>query len=449
MEENNSHIFTFNTFEDIDLYELSETTRNEDYKKLSEWICHYKYRQIETHNAGFIFQKRKEYKHEFSVLIELIDSYIRIKTNYSLLSLSNLTEISRIKKRIRFMCSEIFRNISISDVQRKTLRQYLVKNRFTKEFKAFLVTCFTGRMSGEKTGTPARDNEETFYSHSDTQLKEYIEKMFSGKEGIITDLEYIDPDAFMIRYEEKLKDHIFLLDELVEILSEEYDRRVISTKARFEEYLRPRKRVLEKIEEEIAEIKEDLALLKEDENIGEEDREKLVHAFLHKKEELNNLKLREYEKLNSIKMVSVNIKNGVAQFRELIDKLKKKLRYFKKRQFYVEKLARYGAEIPRFRNILDDLYSTFNAQIKTLQKSFLLFDMSFQETIFHAIEDQSVINRIILSPSGIVDAELAIENIAAHSLPSDIHEETTEIVDTIELDLSFLQPYEAERKGTE
>ena len=71
-------------------------------------------------------------------------------------------------------------------------------------------------------------------------------------------------------------------------------------------------------------------LLKDDENIGEEDRKKLIQAFLNKKQELNDLKHREYDKLNSIKMVSLNIKNGVAQFKDLIDKLKKKLRYFKK-----------------------------------------------------------------------------------------------------------------------
>ena len=59
--------------------------------------------------------------------------------------------------------------------------------------------------------------------------------MFTGKENTHQDLEYINPDAFIIQYEEKLKDHIFLLDELVEILSQEYDRRVISTKSRFEE----------------------------------------------------------------------------------------------------------------------------------------------------------------------------------------------------------------------
>ena len=139
-------------------------------------------------------------------------------------------------------------------------------------------------------------------------------------------------------------------------------------------------------------------------------------------------------------MVSDNIRNGVKQFKELIDNLGKKLRYFKKRQFYVEKLARYGTEIPKFKSILDDLYATFNNQIKSLQKSFLLFDISFQETVLNAIQDQSVINRIVLSPGGVIDAELELESNTLEISKLDMN--NYELVDNIELDLSFLQPYE-------
>ena len=108
-------------------------------------------------------------------------------------------------------------------------------------------------------------------------------------------------------------------------------------------------------------------------------------------------------------------------------------------QFYIEKLVRYGADIPKFKSVLNDLYLTFNKHIKTLQKSFLLFDLSFQKTVLNAIEDQSVINRIVLSPHGVVDAELEIENIKKTRKTSNIN--AASIVDTIELDLSFLTPF--------
>jgi hypothetical protein len=307
------------------------------------------------------------------------------------------------------------------------------KRDFSIPFREFVERHFQG--DGEKS-----DADEELSGKENRELKEFIEKKVTVKELSEASREYIDPHQYIQKYEGKLHDHIFLLDELVDILSREYDRRIISTKSRFEEFLRPLKRVLEKIDEEVKEIEEDLKFLEADENIDKPDREKLENAFLAKKNELLALKRSEFEKLNSIKLVSENIREGVEQFKTLIDSLKKKLRYFKKRQFYVEKLARYHADIPKFKSILDDLYATFNRQIKSLQKSFLLFDLEFQKTVLSAIDDQSVINRIILSPHGIVDAELAIESAPVLETVPDLSD--YRIVDNIELDLSFLKPYE-------
>jgi CII-binding regulator of phage lambda lysogenization HflD len=444
------HILTFDTFDDIDLYELTETARNSNYKKLAEWMYQYKKKQISEHNKRYEDQKKKEYEHEFHVLLGLIDSFIKRTIPRNGMSFRNLRETWKIKKRIRFIAIEIFSQIEIDDTSWNRLCAYLKQKKYTDEFKAFLVSLFKGESETLLADPEASGEQDDKKSTStiDNKLNEFIEKMFKGKDRIENSIAYIEPEEFLAAYDSKLKDHIYLLEDLIDILNIEYDRRVISTKVRFEEYLLPRKRVLEKIDEEIEEISDDIKFLGDDENVGEEDREKLRNAFSRKQGELEDIKRIELEKLASIKMVSTNIKDGVWLFKDLIDNLRKKLRYFKKRQFYVERLARYGAEIPKLKNVLDVLYSTFNTEIKKLQKSFLLFDISFQKTIFTAIDDQSIINRIILSPKGIVDAELAIEDSAplkSSAAVSDFSEREKVIVGRIEDDLSFLTPYEEKK----
>jgi hypothetical protein len=447
-----NHILTFDTFEDIDLYELTETARNSDYKKLAEWMYQYNKKQITEHNRRFGDLRKKEYEHEFQVLLGLIDSIVAQSKKGSVRNLRIVMDNWKIKKRIKFIALEIFSHIDVDDPSWERLYWYLRRGKFTVEFRNFLISIFKGQSEAE---LPLDENRIVAggtknESLIDNRLNEFIEKMFKGKDRSESDIAYIEPERFLEAYDTKLKDHIFLLEDLIDILNIEYDRRVISTKTRFEEYILPRKRILEKIDEEIADISEDIKFLAEDDSIGEDDREKLRNAFAHKRNELDEIKKSELEKLASIKMISSNIKDGVSLFKELIDNLRKKLRYFKKRQFYVERLARYGADIPKLKNVLEVLYSTFNSDIKKLQKSFLLFDISFQKTIFTAIDDQSIINRIILSPRGIVDAELAIEDSPpAEQEPNvkNFSEQEKEIVAGIEQDLSFLTPYEEKKVG--
>ncbi len=443
------HILTFDTFEDIDLYELTETARNSNYKKLAEWMYQYKKKQVFEHNKRYENLKKKEYEHEFRVLIDLVDTLIKQDSDGKR-DIRTIRDAWKIRKRIKFIALEIFSHVDVDDPTWDRLLRYVKRNKYTVEFRDFLVSIF----NGGKEAIPATDGQQNGAhdtksdSVTDNRLNDFIEKMFKGKDKTESSITYIEPEQFLTAYDARLKDHIFLLEDLIDILNIEYDRRVISTKTRFEEFILPRKRILEKIDEEISDINEDIKFLADDESIGNEDREKLANAFAHKRNELDEIKRNELEKLASIKMISSNIKDGVSLFKDLIDSLRKKLRYFKKRQFYVERLARYGADIPKLKNVLDVLYSTFNSEIKKLQKSFLLFDISFQKTIFTAIDDQSIINRIILSPRGIVDAELAIEDATpAEPVKSDIDvsEQEKEIVGRIEDDLSFLTPYEEKK----
>ncbi|MBN1525407.1 MAG: hypothetical protein JW904_13040 [Spirochaetales bacterium] len=426
--------FVFDTFEEIDLYDLAQTAQNEDYKKLSGWLCKYKESKLIENNLLWEQEKRKEYQHEYQFLLKLIDSYIAITSKDHKTGKTNFYEKLKMRRRIRQLTGEIFSSLNLPDKTAVVLDNYLRKKNFDNSFRDFVEEHFRGNT--------ARDDvagELKMSNREKKELHEFINKKMTALEKYEYGREFVDIDVYLAEYEKKLGNHIFLLDELVDILSTEYDRRILSTRHRFEEYLQPLKRVLERIDDEIREIDKDIGFLAKDTSIDKADKKKLETAFKQKRNELLSLKKQEFEKLNSIKLVSENIKEGVKQFHLLIDRLSDKLRYFKNRQFYIEKLARYGADIPKLKNILNDLYSTFNRHIKTLQKSFLLFDLSFQKTVLSAIEDQSVINRIVLSPHGIVDAELEIENMK--KIKKSVNIDAAKVVDTIEMDLSYLTPF--------
>ncbi|RPJ05449.1 MAG: hypothetical protein EHM28_12080, partial [Spirochaetaceae bacterium] len=57
--------FVFDMFEEMDLYDLAKTAQNEDYKRLSEWLCNYQSRKIAEHNRLWEQDKRREYEHEY------------------------------------------------------------------------------------------------------------------------------------------------------------------------------------------------------------------------------------------------------------------------------------------------------------------------------------------------------------------------------------------------
>ena len=240
------------------------------------------------------------------------------------------------------------------------------------------------------------------------------------------------------RYREKLESNPgFLLEELIKILKAEYDRRIIETRRRFEEYLVPHKSTIDSIETEINGIDRDLENLVNDMSINAKEKDKIRNAFLAKKVELQNILDTVFFKLKKIKFLSFCIRDGVIQFKGLIDSLQKKLDSFLTRQSYLEKLARINAKIPEFRSILDELYNTFQKDIESLQKGFLLFDKSFQKTVLKAVEDQVVMSRIILSPSSLSEVEFEISGIikGAESIPN------KKVFEKIELDLDFLEKY--------
>jgi hypothetical protein len=163
----------------------------------------------------------------------------------------------------------------------------------------------------------------------------------------------------------------------------------------------------------------------------------LRSAFSEKKAELQEIEGVEAFKLKKIEFLCLSLREGVEQFRTLIDSLQAKLDSYRSRQSYVDKLARLGAKIPEFRQLLDSLYASFQQNLAGLQKGFLVFDRSFQELVLSTVDSESVVSRIVLAPPSVVKAELEIVN-TPFAEPAKPPEEPPE---SMRLDLSFLQEY--------
>ncbi len=213
----------------------------------------------------------------------------------------------------------------------------------------------------------------------------------------------------LLDYERKLTaSHLFLLEELIAILTLEYDRRILEARRCFERFLYPHRQALEAIAAEIRGIDLDLDRLQAESRLDPEEKQKLLTAFHRRREELVLLSQEESAKLRKVGRVSESLRESVYRFRSLIDSLCRALEAYRLRQSYVDKLARLGGRIPEFRSLLESLHETFHREVGGLQKSFRIFDQSFLDMVFQAIDEQSVTARILHASGRAVAAELEL-----------------------------------------
>ncbi len=382
--ERDPGVYRFESFSDVDLYELAEIAKEENYERLAEWIMSHKDRELVARSSRLLERRKKAYD---ELLEQLLTSYHRYGT----------------PSRLGF--GRMLRNISDINTVADRMLEMLDDNEIDKD---------------EARGLISRDNYRRLVKLLTARSPR------NARPEVVTD------------YEQRLRqDNVFLLEELVNILTTEYDRRVVETRRRFEEYLGPHQRVLDNVRREIREINADLERLDKDSLLLPEERAMLRSAFSEKKAELQEIEGVEAFKLKKIEFLCLSLRDGVEQFRTLIDSLQSKLDSYRSRQSYVDKLARLGAKIPEFRQLLDSLYASFQQNLAGLQKGFLVFDRSFQELVLSTVDSESVVSRIVLAPPSVVKAELEIVNtpFAEQAKPPE------EPPESMRLDLSFLQEY--------
>ncbi len=313
--ERDPGVYRFESFSDVDLYELAEIAKEENYERLAEWIMSHKDRELVARSSRLLERRKKAYD---ELLEQLLTSYHRYGT----------------PSRLGF--GRMLRNISDINTVADRMLEMLDDNEIDKD---------------EARGLISRDNYRRLVKLLTARSPR------NARPEVVTD------------YEQRLRqDNVFLLEELVNILTTEYDRRVVETRRRFEEYLGPHQRVLDNVRREIREINADLERLDKDSLLLPEERAMLRSAFSEKKAELQEIEGVEAFKLKKIEFLCLSLRDGVEQFRTLIDSLQSKLDSYRSRQSYVDKLARLGAKIPEFRQLLDSLYASFQQNLAGLQK---------------------------------------------------------------------------------
>jgi hypothetical protein len=366
---------------------LAELAGRGSYPDIARWIVEYRYEQLLQAQDSYLEGLRTRYR-------ELLNSYLRHHLMYEGHRKEQDYTYYKSLESLKTLAEKMLHLLDDDEVDKRYLQELVARQEFE---------LLRGIFSSLRPNRPRTDG-----------ILDYERKLFS--------------------------DHVFLLEELIGILTQEYDRRITDTRSRFESYLIPHRRAIGNIEEELRGIDADMSNLQKEPLLDPQEKRKLIGAFLQRRSELLAVERSEALKLLKVRLVSLDLRDSVNQFKSLIDSLRRVLDAYKVRQSYVEKLARLGARIPDFRNLLDSLYDTFRSGVGCLQKSFRIFDRSFQEMVFQAIDEQSVVNRILHSSGGVVTAELELMDILKHA-PVEEAQPAFEAGEAVDPDLSFLRTY--------
>ncbi len=340
---------------DQDLHHLSELARAGNHRDLARWVFDYRYPQLLAGQDAYLEGLRARYR-------ELLHSYGRHLRTYGAHRKEQDYAYYRSVENLQGLAAKMLHLLDDQEVDKDHIRGLLARGEY-ELIRDVLAALRPNRPHG----------------------------------GSILD------------YERRLADsHLFLLEELIAVLTLEYDHRVLETRRRFESFLDPHRQALQAVEAEVRVIDRDLERLREEPLLNPEEKAKLIAAFGQRRAELLELGENESAKLQQVRGISEGMRDSVERFRGLLDSLHRALDAYRVRQGYVEKLARLGARVPDFRNLLESLFDTFRREVAGLQKSFRVFDRSFLETVFRAIDEQSVATRILRSPGRVVAAELEL-----------------------------------------
>jgi hypothetical protein len=211
-----------------------------------------------------------------------------------------------------------------------------------------------------------------------------------------------------------LSNHEFLLQEMIGVLTNEYQTRVRKAKSRIEEYVEPHQVLYQRALDDLAKIETALSNLKGDEDIDEEDRLKLYQAFSEKRIEFEKMIEKERAQIDAVRILASVIKDSSQTFHNLIEKLRKKLRSAEQRKGYVQLLTDMNTELPHLASVFDSMFETFRYDIKALQRSFVVFDNKFQSKILESIDHQGTINRIFFAGVDVVETEIDLTEIKSN-----------------------------------
>lgn len=246
--------------------------------------------------------------------------------------------------------------------------------------------------------------------------------------------------AFLESYRRELEDTERLLSELVRVLVTEYNRRIELTRKRLRHYLQLLAESEERMKQQHATIERSVEELDRDGRLHDVDRGRLREAFAQKREELAAMAGAQSEKRERVASLLGAMRESLLAFSELAQMLRLKLLQYKARKDYVGRLVAVDTEVPELSPILNEVRHSLLGNVENIERTFLLFNEAFQNTLLTAIEKQALMNRIQLSAKGRSEIafEIAFELAAAPSRSPGRQKNGREAPVPGPFDLSFL-----------
>ena len=383
----NEIVIDSSSLHDIELYLLTHAVISKDYRVIVEWLISKKLKSIEEmreEKEQQFLQLKREVIRKLKYFDECARSYRMMPESESL-------------KRMVAAKSDIVRQAT------KILNESIDKKQERKI---------------------KRQLKSTYL----TSLKKHIHNT-----NLVFDTNCVEKETADI-YAGKLVNQEFMLEETVRVLKDEYDTRIMETRKRLDEYVVPHSRKLSEANESFKEVSIKLAELEQDQLLSDIDKEQFRNAFESKAAELRNIMEIESERIESVRFLAENLREGFKNFENLITLLSERLQGYRKRQDYLETLDRLGKTVPLLKSVLDDLFATFEQNVADIKKGFLFSDVGLQKKIINAIDEQCLINKIIINSDedgDIIEIEKSV---------------MADVSAMPEVDLEFLQPFTDSQK---
>lgn len=220
-----------------------------------------------------------------------------------------------------------------------------------------------------------------------------------------------------------------LITDIIDILTDTYNKRVAQTRIAISNYTEPHKIELEKLQKELSRAEAGLARLMNDESIAANDKAQIDSSLREKINELNEMKKRELHNIRGVKAFIEEIRSAQERFNSMIDLLERKNTEARSRKDYIALISSLNAKIPSLENAFQDLSSAFRSDITSIKEAFFLLNLSVKDDLIRSIEDQNILTGI-LGTSGEGIAERISEKRDMLNHDKEAH---------YEIDLSFLK----------
>lgn len=228
----------------------------------------------------------------------------------------------------------------------------------------------------------------------------FVEKRFRELEVRLQQLAGSDEELatrrFLEAYRRRLLNPESLVDELISALLAVYNRKVGTTRKRLLSYLRLLEQNEERTDSRLTMVERSVGELRADERLGGDDQQQLLSAFARRRGELMIAADRARAKEQAITRLLAEMRTCFSGFAALTQSLRSKLEQNRAREDYIWRLLAVGSEVPELAPVLTGIGDSLRDSVGVIQKTFLLLNEPFLNSVLTAIDERSAIHRITL-----------------------------------------------------